>query len=174
LSRLTSPCKPTGGLVPPTPSLRACLGRSTETSEPSWSALHGRHVWGGSGAFRAMVDARWTQLAGELAAGRRVDPPLAAMHLQRFAVAVCRVDGEIRTQTGDITIFSGPRALVPGCRWVSIAGVVRDRVGRLGRSPAGTGAARDVSRTPLLDRLAVGVVVVELCSAGSGQPDLPC
>jgi hypothetical protein len=35
------------------------------------------------------------------------------------------------------TIFSGARAFVPGCRWASIAGVERDCVGRLDRSPGG-------------------------------------
>jgi hypothetical protein len=49
----------------------------------------------------------------------------------------------------------------------------RDRGRCRGSWWAGTRRARDASGTLLLGRLDVGVVVVELRSAGSGQPDIP-
>ena len=82
------------------------------------------------------------------------------------------LNGETRTRTGDTTIFSGPRGSVRARRGGLDRAAVRVGGGWLAVSWAGTRPARDVSGT-LLVVVVAAVDVVELCSAGSGQPDIP-
>jgi hypothetical protein len=81
------------------------------------------------------------------------------------------VPSPARSGTSRFSRFQGGRAgLLMGLDRPRQAGLRRP-AGSLG---VGTRRGGDALGTPLVGHVVVEVVVVEFCSAGSGQPDLPC